>query len=83
MIPSELLVNFYQTSQPYNPEDTHVHARLQEDLKFHIFFVLPISPFPKRFTHHNQFRCFRNFCLEYVLFNGHSQSLNLRPLKLQ
>jgi hypothetical protein len=30
---SETLVNFYQTTWHYNPEDSHVHTRRRENLK--------------------------------------------------
>jgi hypothetical protein len=32
---SETLVNFYQTTRRYNPEDSHLHARHRENLKSH------------------------------------------------
>jgi hypothetical protein len=45
---SETLVNFYQTTRRYNPEDSHLHTRRRENLKsyyvlnkLHVFhFVL-------------------------------------------
>jgi hypothetical protein len=30
---SETLVNFYQTTWHYNPEDSHLHTRHRENLK--------------------------------------------------
>jgi hypothetical protein len=30
---SEMLVNFYQTTQRYNPEDSHLHIRRRENFK--------------------------------------------------
>jgi hypothetical protein len=30
---SETLVNFYETTQRYNPEDSHLHTRRRENLK--------------------------------------------------
>jgi hypothetical protein len=30
---SETSVNFYQTTQRYNPEDSHLHTRHRENLK--------------------------------------------------
>jgi hypothetical protein len=30
---SETLVNFYQTTRRYNPEDSHLHAYRRENLK--------------------------------------------------
>jgi hypothetical protein len=30
---SETLVNFYQTTQRYNPEDSHLHTHRRENLK--------------------------------------------------
>jgi hypothetical protein len=32
---SETSVNFYQTARRYNPEDSHLHTRLRENLKSH------------------------------------------------
>jgi hypothetical protein len=29
---SEMLVNFYQTTRSYNPEDSHLHTRRRENL---------------------------------------------------
>jgi hypothetical protein len=29
----ETLVNFYQTTQRYNPEDSHLHTHCRENLK--------------------------------------------------
>jgi hypothetical protein len=33
---SETLVNFYQTTQRYNPEDSHYHTRRRENLKSYL-----------------------------------------------
>jgi hypothetical protein len=33
---SEMLVNFYQTTWCYNPEDSHLHPRCHENLKFYV-----------------------------------------------
>jgi hypothetical protein len=30
---SETSVNFYQTTRPYNPEDSHLHTHRRENLK--------------------------------------------------
>jgi hypothetical protein len=30
---SETLVNFYQTTRRYNPEDSHIHIHRRENLK--------------------------------------------------
>jgi hypothetical protein len=30
---SETLVNFFQTTRRYNPEDSHLHTRRRENLK--------------------------------------------------
>jgi hypothetical protein len=35
---SETLVNFYQTTRRYNPEDSHLHAGRRENLKSHNSF---------------------------------------------
>jgi hypothetical protein len=32
---SETLVNFYKTTRLCNPEDSHLHTRLRENLKSH------------------------------------------------
>jgi hypothetical protein len=31
---SDKLVNFYQTTQHYNPKDSHLHTRRRENLKY-------------------------------------------------
>jgi hypothetical protein len=33
---SEKLVNFYQTTRRYNPEDSHLHTRRRENFKPHV-----------------------------------------------
>jgi hypothetical protein len=33
---SETLVNFYQTTQCYNPEDSHLHTHRRENLKSYL-----------------------------------------------
>jgi hypothetical protein len=33
---SETLVNFYQTTRRYNPEDNHLHSRRRENLKSYL-----------------------------------------------
>jgi hypothetical protein len=33
---SETSVNFYQTTQRNNPEDSHLHTRSRENLKSHL-----------------------------------------------
>jgi hypothetical protein len=33
---SETSVNFYQTTRRNNPEDSHLHTRRPENLKFHL-----------------------------------------------
>jgi hypothetical protein len=38
---SETLVNFYQTTLRYNPEDSHLHTRRRENLKSHLFSLFP------------------------------------------
>jgi hypothetical protein len=30
---SETFINFYQTAQRYNPEDSHLHSHCHENLK--------------------------------------------------
>jgi hypothetical protein len=36
---SETLVNFYQTTRRYNPEDSHLHTHRRENLKSDYFYV--------------------------------------------
>jgi hypothetical protein len=33
---SETLVNFYQTTRRYNPEDSHLHTHRRENLKSYV-----------------------------------------------
>jgi hypothetical protein len=33
---SETLVNFYQTTRRYNPEDSHLHTHRRENLKSYL-----------------------------------------------
>jgi serine acetyltransferase len=33
---SETLVNFYQTTWRYNPEDSHLHTQRRENLKYYL-----------------------------------------------
>jgi hypothetical protein len=42
---SETSVNFYQTTQSYNPEDSHLHIRRRENLKSHLLHVMVYSSF--------------------------------------
>jgi hypothetical protein len=37
---SETLVNFYQTTRPYNPEDSHLHTHRRENLKPYSLFLI-------------------------------------------
>jgi hypothetical protein len=37
---SEMLVNFYQTTQLNNPEDSHLHTHCRENLKYHKNWIL-------------------------------------------
>jgi hypothetical protein len=36
---SETLVNFYQTTQRYNPEDGHLRTHRRENLKSYIIII--------------------------------------------
>jgi hypothetical protein len=36
---SEPLVNFYQTTRRYNPEDSHLRANRRENLKSYLFVI--------------------------------------------
>jgi hypothetical protein len=38
---SETLVNFYQTTRRYNPEDSHLHTHRHENLKSYLCKTLP------------------------------------------
>jgi hypothetical protein len=42
---SETLVNFYQTTQLYNPEDGHLHACCCENLKSYLAFVVFVESY--------------------------------------
>jgi hypothetical protein len=42
---SETSVNFYQTTQSNNPEDSHFHTRRRENLKSLSAFLFPYSVF--------------------------------------
>jgi hypothetical protein len=37
---SETSVNFYQTARSNNPEDSHIHTRRRENLKYHSVNVM-------------------------------------------
>jgi hypothetical protein len=37
---SETSAHFYQTTRRNNPEDSHLHTRLRENLKSHTYFLL-------------------------------------------
>jgi hypothetical protein len=39
---SETLVNFYQTTRRYNPEDSHLHTHRLENLKSYRVVTSPI-----------------------------------------
>jgi hypothetical protein len=41
---SEMVVNFYETTQRYNPEDSHLHTFHRENLKSHLFLRLFKNP---------------------------------------
>jgi hypothetical protein len=36
---SETLVNFYQTTRRYNPEDSHLHTHRRENLKSYLGII--------------------------------------------
>jgi hypothetical protein len=36
---SEMLVNLYQTTRRYNPEDGHLHTRRRENLKSYVIDI--------------------------------------------
>jgi hypothetical protein len=36
---SETLVNFYQTTRCYNPEDSHLHTHRRENLKSYLCYI--------------------------------------------
>jgi hypothetical protein len=46
---SETLVNFYQTTWRYNPEDSHLHSHRHENLKSYI--LLAVSKNENLFCH--------------------------------
>jgi hypothetical protein len=39
---SETLVNFYQTTRRYNPEDSHLRTHRRENLKSYIWRILHV-----------------------------------------
>jgi hypothetical protein len=41
---SETSVNFYQTTQRYNPEDSHLHTHRRENLKSYLVLFLVRKP---------------------------------------
>jgi hypothetical protein len=45
---SKTLVNFYQTTRRYNPEDSHIRTNRRENLKsyFHEYFVTKKAKLP-------------------------------------
>jgi hypothetical protein len=43
---SETLVNFYQTTRRYNPEDIHLRTHRRENVKSYIReLILPLPPY--------------------------------------
>jgi hypothetical protein len=38
---SETLVNFYQTTRRYNPEESHLRTHRRENLKSYKFYTIP------------------------------------------
>jgi hypothetical protein len=40
---SETLVNFYQTTRRYNPEDSHLHTHRRENLKSYLKFKVALQ----------------------------------------
>jgi hypothetical protein len=38
---SETLVNFYQTTRRYNPEDSHLRTHRRENLKSYLIYYFP------------------------------------------
>jgi uncharacterized membrane protein YgcG len=40
---SETLVNFYQTTRRYNPEDSHLHTHRRENLKSYLPFATSVN----------------------------------------
>jgi hypothetical protein len=41
---SETLINFYQTTRRYNPEDSHLRTHRRENLKSYEVYVNVINP---------------------------------------
>jgi hypothetical protein len=41
----ETLVNFYQTTRCYNPEDSHLHTHRRENLKYYMVRVVYLAGF--------------------------------------
>jgi hypothetical protein len=40
---SETLVNFYQSTRRYNPEDSHLHTHRRENLRSYFIFLVVFS----------------------------------------
>jgi hypothetical protein len=55
---SETSVNFYQTTSCYNPEDSHLHTRRRENLKFQEFVIISDTEYKRR----SLFLCNRTSC---------------------
>jgi hypothetical protein len=48
----ETLVNFYQTTRRYNPEDSHLHTHRRENLKSYYILLTSFSFNLKYFIEH-------------------------------
>jgi hypothetical protein len=63
---SETLVNFYQSTRRYNPEDSHLRSQRRENLKSYLINIKFMQVMPLT-THHGQhqltfkLRCFEKF----------------------
>jgi hypothetical protein len=53
---SETLVNFYQTTRLYNPEDSHLRTHRRENLKS--YFYILISGFLNEVVNDSEQNCF-------------------------
>jgi hypothetical protein len=61
---SETLVNFYQTTRRYNPEDSHLRTHHCENLKSYLIFMLS-----KTFLALRPFKMTENTALSVILMS--------------
>jgi hypothetical protein len=52
---SETLVNLYQSTRRYNPEDSHLHTHRRENLKSYLLFALNLKVSASPYLHEHMF----------------------------